>query len=46
VDGTPLLDIKPCVPEFDKREAERKGWLEGNLGKLYEMKDDARFAHP
>ena len=43
VDGTPLLDIKPYVPEFDKREAERKGWLEGNLGKLYEMKDDGRF---
>ena len=28
VDGTPLLDIKPYVPEFDIREAERTGWLE------------------
>ncbi len=45
VDGTPLLDIKPYVPEFDNREADRKGWLEGNLGKLYETKDDGRFAH-
>jgi tRNA-Thr(GGU) m(6)t(6)A37 methyltransferase TsaA len=44
VDGTPLLDIKPYVPEFDKRETEKKGWLEGNLGKLHQMKDDGRFA--
>ena len=27
VDGTPLLDIKPYVPEFDIREAEGIGWL-------------------
>jgi tRNA-Thr(GGU) m(6)t(6)A37 methyltransferase TsaA len=25
VDSTPLLDIKPYVPEFDSREAERTG---------------------
>jgi tRNA-Thr(GGU) m(6)t(6)A37 methyltransferase TsaA len=44
LDGTPLLDIKPYVPEFDNREADRKRWLEGNLGKLNEIKDDGRFA--
>jgi tRNA-Thr(GGU) m(6)t(6)A37 methyltransferase TsaA len=27
VDGTPLLDIKPYVPEFDSQEAEKIGWL-------------------
>jgi tRNA-Thr(GGU) m(6)t(6)A37 methyltransferase TsaA len=27
VDGTPLLDIKPYVPDFDCRPAERIGWL-------------------
>jgi hypothetical protein len=27
VDGTPLLDIKPYVTDFDWREAERIGWL-------------------
>jgi tRNA-Thr(GGU) m(6)t(6)A37 methyltransferase TsaA len=26
LDGTPLLDIKPYVPEFDHRDAERVGW--------------------
>jgi len=43
VDGTPLLDIKPYVPEFDKREAEKIGWLEKNVGKLSAAKDDGRF---
>ena len=28
LDGTPVLDIKPYVPEFDQRNAERVGWLE------------------
>ena len=34
VDGTPLLDIKPYVPEFDMREVEKIGWLEKNIHKL------------
>ncbi len=28
LDGTPLLDIKPYVPEFDQRSDVRTGWLE------------------
>jgi tRNA-Thr(GGU) m(6)t(6)A37 methyltransferase TsaA len=28
LDGTPLLDIKPYVSEFDLRDATRSGWLE------------------
>ena len=28
VDGTPLLDIKPYVPDFDNHPATRTGWLE------------------
>ena len=28
LDGTPLLDIKPYVSEFDLRPATRSGWLE------------------
>lgn len=28
IDGTPVLDIKPYVPEFDDREEIRLGWLE------------------
>ena len=27
LDGTPLLDIKPYVPEFDAFKARRLGWL-------------------
>ena len=43
VDGTPLLDIKPYVPEFDIREVEKIGWLEKNIDKLSTSKDDGRF---
>lgn len=43
VDGTPLLDIKPYVPEFDARDAERIGWLAGNVHKLAGARDDGRF---
>jgi tRNA-Thr(GGU) m(6)t(6)A37 methyltransferase TsaA len=28
LDGTPLLDIKPYVPEFDVRAGTRSGWYE------------------
>jgi len=43
VDGTPLLDIKPYIPEFDIREVKRIGWLEKNLYKLSTSKDNGRF---
>jgi len=43
VDGTPLLDIKPYVPEFDIREVEKIGWLAKNIHKLSTSKDDDRF---
>jgi len=28
LDGTPLLDIKPYVPQYDNHPAARRGWLE------------------
>lgn len=28
LDGTPLLDIKPYVPDFDLRADTRTGWYE------------------
>ena len=31
VDGSPLLDIKPYVSAFDKRDNVRNGWLEGKI---------------
>ncbi|KPJ68878.1 S-adenosyl-L-methionine-binding protein [candidate division WOR-1 bacterium DG_54_3] len=43
LDGTPLLDIKPYVPEFDIREASKIGWLEKSVHKLPTSKDDGRF---
>jgi len=43
VNGTPLLDIKPHVPEFDMREVVRVGWLEKNVHKLSASRDDGRF---
>ncbi|MFO7852829.1 MAG: tRNA (N6-threonylcarbamoyladenosine(37)-N6)-methyltransferase TrmO [Bacteroidota bacterium] len=31
LDNTPLLDIKPFVPEFDRDEEFHIGWLEGKI---------------
>ncbi|MBS3783546.1 MAG: tRNA (N6-threonylcarbamoyladenosine(37)-N6)-methyltransferase TrmO [Anaerolineae bacterium] len=46
VDGTPLLDIKPYVPQFDARDHVdvRIGWLGENVQKLSRLRDDGRFA--
>jgi len=44
VDGTPLLDIKPFVPEFDNREAQRTGWLTKQASRVNEVRADRRFA--
>lgn len=43
VDGTPLLDIKPYVQDFDRSDGVRIGWLEDNIQKLNVAKDDGRF---
>lgn len=43
VDGTPLLDIKPYVPEFDLIDVKKIGWLEKNIAKLPRLTDDERF---
>ena len=44
LDGTPLLDIKPYVPEFDHHEVERLGWLERAQGRSRAKRSDDRFA--
>ena len=33
IDGTPLLDIKPCIPSIDEKSVVKPGWFEGRLGK-------------
>jgi len=43
LDGTPLLDIKPYVPEFDHHPADRVGWLEQAKGQVRRQKSDSRF---
>ena len=43
VDGTPLLDIKPYVPEFDVYPVEKIGWIERKTKKIKEAADDGRF---
>ncbi|HOP40963.1 MAG TPA: SAM-dependent methyltransferase, partial [Geobacteraceae bacterium] len=43
IDGTPLLDIKPYIPQFDDRRTDRIGWLSEKVGNVYDMKADERF---
>jgi tRNA-Thr(GGU) m(6)t(6)A37 methyltransferase TsaA len=43
LDGTPLLDIKPYVPEFDRPARARAGWLEGTRGRVHSTRSDGRF---
>jgi tRNA-Thr(GGU) m(6)t(6)A37 methyltransferase TsaA len=43
LDGTPVLDIKPYVAEFDAIQAERTGWLERAAARVHETTADARF---
>jgi tRNA-Thr(GGU) m(6)t(6)A37 methyltransferase TsaA len=44
VDGTPLLDIKPYVPEFDVHQVERIGWIGQKTGGIDKVVDDGRFS--
>jgi tRNA-Thr(GGU) m(6)t(6)A37 methyltransferase TsaA len=43
LDQTPLIDIKPYVPEFDKQSAVKTGWLEKKKGSVILKKSDNRF---
>ncbi len=44
LDGTPLLDIKPYVPNFDAQGPVRTGWLENAAKKATGKRSDKRFA--
>jgi tRNA-Thr(GGU) m(6)t(6)A37 methyltransferase TsaA len=44
VDRTPLLDIKPYVPDFDIRKVDRFGWIEKKTGEIENVVDDGRFS--
>ncbi|MFO7645948.1 MAG: tRNA (N6-threonylcarbamoyladenosine(37)-N6)-methyltransferase TrmO [Desulfosarcina sp.] len=43
LDETPLLDIKPYVPEFDSQAKVRTGWLEKARKTVSDRKSDRRF---
>jgi len=43
LDGTPLLDIKPCVGEFDSRQKMRIGWLRGKSRRARRHRSDDRL---
>jgi len=43
LDGTPLLDIKPYVPEFDAPGKVRTGWLEKASNTVKKKRSDNRF---
>jgi len=41
--GTPLLDIKPYVPDFDSRSNIRIGWLSEKVHEAAAKRSDSRF---
>jgi len=43
LDGTPLLDIKPFVPEFDAPDADSIGWLSEKVKGVEDARSDGRF---
>ena len=43
LDGTPLLDIKPYVPDFDHPVSTQVGWLENKREKIKGKRSDDRF---
>lgn len=43
LNGTPLLDIKPYVPEFDHPENVKIGWLRHARERMKSQKSDNRF---
>lgn len=43
LDGTPLLDIKPYIPQFKQVENPKIGWLSGKVQRFLETRSDERF---
>lgn len=43
LDGTPLLDIKPYISDFDIHKVVKNGWIENKTDNLSLVKSDKRF---
>jgi len=43
LDGSPVLDIKPYIPQFDVFNTYKNGWYDMVNNKIEDQKDDGRF---
>jgi tRNA-Thr(GGU) m(6)t(6)A37 methyltransferase TsaA len=43
LDGTPLLDIKPYIPQFDHRPEATSGWMKASQEEVERRRADERF---
>lgn len=43
LDGSPVLDIKPYIPQFDLFPEATSGWYTKDKAKIENQKDDGRF---
>lgn len=43
LDGTPLLDIKPYIPEFNQIDEVKIGWLKDSAQNVKDRRSDQRF---
>jgi len=43
LDGTPLLDIKPYIQNFDHVQDPQSGWMKSSLEEVKEKRSDERF---
>jgi len=44
LDGTPLIDIKPYMPQFDCWQNATSGWMKASRSDVEEKRSDNRFA--
>lgn len=45
LDGTPLLDIKPYIKEFDAVKASKSGWMRSSDEEVSTKRSDERFKY-
>ncbi len=43
LDGTPLVDIKPYIPQFDHQADASAGWMEASREEVARKRSDSRF---
>lgn len=43
LDGTPLLDIKPYIKQFDEVHQSRSGWMQSSVTEVARKRSDRRF---